>query len=442
MIALQEIWVRADFDIVAARANEAGLPYSRFFYRCALSSTWPLRPSSPLRFFQQRRHRFRLGHPLSSPHPLFFHSSLLAQRPSTPFYRGRLLRWQIGLRSDCSSGGNWIGGCAEFSHVCSWRGGRGSGGRSSGRPSVGVGQDREGEGREGEACPFGSLALSICIPSLADPHFLTQTGDFNSQPYSIIMRILLSHGSLHDAFAATHPPPPSITSSTHRSLSPEQVMHQHGITCDSPLNTYSIPKLAKRGPRDETVIRGGKRLDYVLYRSPLSSGFVMRCEGTDIVLTELVPGLGVSYSDHFGLEATLSFIPTSATSLLSALPPPPPELPTSDLLTLLSTLRTCYSHTSSLSTLQLKFFALSLLLIPLLAFAASYQPLKYVNWIWVLLGIIDGVGGATMLYVGFVGGYWEMGSLRNVMSELENEVGWRRRVEEGGGSRTSDEGWR
>ncbi|KDE03058.1 hypothetical protein MVLG_06447 [Microbotryum lychnidis-dioicae p1A1 Lamole] len=33
VIALQEIWVRADFDVVASRAKEAGLIYARFFYR-------------------------------------------------------------------------------------------------------------------------------------------------------------------------------------------------------------------------------------------------------------------------------------------------------------------------------------------------------------------------------------------------------------------------
>ena len=32
IIALQEIWVRADFDLVAARAKEAGLRYSRFYH--------------------------------------------------------------------------------------------------------------------------------------------------------------------------------------------------------------------------------------------------------------------------------------------------------------------------------------------------------------------------------------------------------------------------
>lgn len=255
------------------------------------------------------------------------------------------------------------------------------------------------------------------------------------------MRILLQHGSLHDAWAETHPAPPSITSSTHRALSPEQVIVKHGITCDSPLNTYSIPKLAKRGPHDETVIRGGKRLDYVLYRSPTSSGFRLRCERTETTLTELVPGLGVSYSDHFGLEATLSFIPTSASSITSALPAPPPAFSTQDLRHCLSNLSTCYRHSSATSTLHLKLFGLALVLIPVLSLAASYQPLKYLNWIWVLLGIANGVGGATMLYVGFVGGYWEMGALRNVMAEMEGEIERRARAESGSPGSGST-GWR
>lgn len=33
MIALQEIWVRKDYELVAERAKEAGLIHSRFFYR-------------------------------------------------------------------------------------------------------------------------------------------------------------------------------------------------------------------------------------------------------------------------------------------------------------------------------------------------------------------------------------------------------------------------
>lgn len=42
MIALQEIWVRSDFDQVAMRAKEAGLGHSSFFYSSA-ESHFPVR---------------------------------------------------------------------------------------------------------------------------------------------------------------------------------------------------------------------------------------------------------------------------------------------------------------------------------------------------------------------------------------------------------------
>lgn len=41
VVALQELWVRSDYELVAERAKQAGLIHSRFFYRCA-----PPRPSS------------------------------------------------------------------------------------------------------------------------------------------------------------------------------------------------------------------------------------------------------------------------------------------------------------------------------------------------------------------------------------------------------------
>lgn len=33
VIALQEVWVRSDFDLIALRAKDAGMIHSRFFYR-------------------------------------------------------------------------------------------------------------------------------------------------------------------------------------------------------------------------------------------------------------------------------------------------------------------------------------------------------------------------------------------------------------------------
>lgn len=48
IIALQEIWVRSDFDHVAELAKEAGLPYSRFFYSGAIGSGLAILSAHPI----------------------------------------------------------------------------------------------------------------------------------------------------------------------------------------------------------------------------------------------------------------------------------------------------------------------------------------------------------------------------------------------------------
>lgn len=262
-------------------------------------------------------------------------------------------------------------------------------------------------------------------------------GDLNSQPHSIVIRFLLHHGGLTDAFPQTRPDPPLITSSAHRALAPTEVMEQHGITCDSPLNTYSAPKLAKRGRHDETVIRGGKRLDYVLYRSPASSPSRLVATSTTVVLTGILPApLSCSYSDHFGLEATLALLPSSSlsTPTPSSHPifPPPTALSVDDLSRGLANLSGAYSLSLHAARFQLKLFVAALVLVPALAIAASFQTLRWLGWLFVILGVVVGAGGATMLYTGFVGGMCEAGALRNVMEEMEAELVRMRRVAEVG----------
>lgn len=247
-------------------------------------------------------------------------------------------------------------------------------------------------------------------------------GDFNSQPHSIIMRLIQSCGQLHDSFTSVHPPPPSITSSQHRSLTPLQVLHTHGITCDSPLNTYSAAKLKNKSPSDDVILRGGKRLDYILYRSPTDAPFQLKAESCTLRLTDPIPRLNCSYSDHFAIESIFTLSTSHPTRLAESSNP-------GLLSPALSTLHAAYRQNLHLSKTQLKLFLLSLLLVPILAVTASFEPLKYLNWIWVLLGIATGVGGSTMLYTGFVGGQWEKGALKNVIGEIEDEVDRLRRKE-------------
>jgi len=267
-----------------------------------------------------------------------------------------------------------------------------------------------------------------------------QTGDFNSQPHSIIMKMLQTHGSLRDAWADTHPAPPSITSASHRALSPLEVMHTHGITCDSPLNTYSAAKLRKRSPADEVHLRGGKRLDYFLYRSPVDAPWQLSPERCDVTLTEPVPSLGVSYSDHFAVDATFAFVPTTPQGQ-KVLPSDP--LKAELLSPALSTLHAAYRASLSSSRFQLRLFASCVIAALALVVTSSFEPLRALNWLWVLLGVGAGAAGATLLYTGFVGGQWEAGQLRNVIGEMEAELERIRvaRSDERASVETEDGGW-
>lgn len=104
------------------------------------------------------------------------------------------------------------------------------------------------------------------------------------------MSILHSLGGLQDSYA------------TVTDIDPESP--DAGITCDSPKNTWTAGKAL-----DERARRhNGKRLDYILFRGPASSGPIrMQCVQHKVVFTEPILAYGVSFSDHFGVEATFQF---------------------------------------------------------------------------------------------------------------------------------------
>ncbi|KAI5481596.1 hypothetical protein MNV49_002822 [Pseudohyphozyma bogoriensis] len=364
VIALQEIWVKEDFDVIALRAKEAGLKYSRFFYSGAIGA----------------------GLAILSAHPIV--SSFMYPYP----LNGHALHF---IEGDFFAGKGVCGITVEVPVV----------GKVDVLNTHMYAPGGEGEGLIGAHRVAQAWELGRIVQEKAERgRHVILMGDLNSQPHSLIIRILTTHGTLTDSFLQTHPPPPAIDSTAHQSLSPTQVLHTHGITCDSPLNSYSAPKLAKRGRLDETVIRGGKRLDYVLYRSPESSADRLVAESTSVVLTELIPSLNVSYSDHFGLESVLSLVPSASltnASGISILPLPPP-LSTTDLSTSLTSLRSAQRHSMQYYDSQLKLLGVAIVLAPALAIAASFQPLRYLGWLW------------------------QAGALKNVIGELEAEMEGRR----------------
>ncbi|GAA5910642.1 hypothetical protein JCM6882_001047 [Rhodosporidiobolus microsporus] len=396
VIALQELWVRADFDLVAERAKEAGLVHSRFFYSGAIGSGLALLSRYPITA------AFVSPYPLNG-FPLHFIEG--------DFFAGKAV---CGITVEVPGVGR-----VDVLNTHMYAPG-------------GEGDTVTGAHRVAQAWELARLAVA---KAERGRHVIVM-GDLNSQPHSIIIQMLQTYGSLLDSFAQTHPPPPSITSAQHRALSPVEVIQAHGITCDSPLNTYSAPKLKRRSPSDDVILRGGKRLDYILYRSPADSNLQLQPESTSLQLTDPVPSLGVSYSDHFALEAVFSFSPTQ-----QKLPDPL----NADLLSpALSTLHAAYRANTASSRSQLRIFGACVAAAVGLAIATSFQPLRWLNWFFVLLGVGTGAGGATFLYTGFVGGQWEAGQLRNVILEMEAELERIRRSQ--GTERRSveidDGGWR
>jgi sphingomyelin phosphodiesterase 2 len=158
-------------------------------------------------------------------------------------------------------------------------------------------------------------------------------GDFNAQPFSVPIAILRSHAGLTDSFLETHPTANDASSSR---PSAQEAIQSFGMTCDSPLNTYSAGKPIP----DNISSQGGKRLDYIFYRQPavarrrpliwgyrddavnsfsegeaeleegkpmpksLETAPQLRCVKSEVILTENVPGQRFSYSDHFALLST------------------------------------------------------------------------------------------------------------------------------------------
>ena len=187
-------------------------------------------------------------------------------------------------------------------------------------------------------------ARSIPASAYHDSGLWFQAGDYNSSPWSLPISILKDYGCMLDSWVESHPAS-SLKSDTPESA--EDAIESFGMTCDSPINSYSAGK-----PLSDTAKQWkGKRLDYIFYRGPdiarrrplqwkfkrdnghdqaheggdgdvlqqgepISSSMnkapILTCESSRVVLTGLVPGQKFSYSDHFGLCSTFTVVPADS----------------------------------------------------------------------------------------------------------------------------------
>jgi len=221
------------------------------------------------------------------------------------------------------------------------------------------------------------------------------------------MTVIMEHAGLTDSWVVTHlnVDPGLITT-------PQEAVQRLGITADSPLNSWSAGKGYAQGS-------WGKRLDYVLYRQPNRPGQnvpLLRATQCNVILRDLVPGQTFSYSDHFGLEATLEIVSDNTSQAPTSAPS---ELNDAAVATTISALTACYRFSRERSRKELIIFGLCLVLLVGIVIGTAWLPNSWINPIFILFTIFVAWLATTMLYEGFIFGNWECNALMNVIEELE-----------------------
>lgn len=187
-----------------------------------------------------------------------------------------------------------------------------------------------------------------------------------------------------------------------------QAIQQLGLTADSPLNSWSASKSHAQG-----IL--GKRLDYILYRQPKQrSQDLPSLRATDIkaVFTEHVPGQNYSFSDHFGLEATLEIVG-------EPIHHPTGELSDATIVAVVQALTNCYRDSRTRSRKELAAFGVSLFVVLAVTIGTAWLPRPWLTPIFILLTAFASWLATTMLYEGFIYGNWERNALMTVIEDLE-----------------------
>nr|CAG8448767.1 3915_t:CDS:2 [Entrophospora candida] len=273
-------------------------------------------------------------------------------------------------------------------------------------------------------------------------------GDFNSEPNSILYKLVTTHGQMTDSWASQSTLSPLNDSTTslnkpaaNNTFDPAASITQEGYTSNSPLNTWSNISL-KQANLDQY---GGQRIDYVFYRK--TSRFW--CSGSRVVFTEKIPELGVSYSDHFGVEAKFTLVGRSKNSVipLSVWEFGPPEtlyeLDTNTIKILMNLFKKDLEKSRATSNIYIILFyttlALMFALILLQMLLTANAIDKSYQYLGLLAIIISGPIAAFGTIIGLIGllfGNEEQSVYRELLDEVETFSKGKKTLE----SRTSSVG--
>ncbi|CAE7117612.1 unnamed protein product [Rhizoctonia solani] len=277
VVALQELWLKSDHALIA-EAVAPVLPYSTVFYSGAFGSGLSLFSRYPIE--QAQMHPFALaGDPIDVlGGDWFVGKGVAAATLSHP-----VLGHVELLTSHMFARGGETGTVLQQAHRL-----------------------------------IGAWEYAQLIRRAAElGRYVIVAGDFNAVDGSAPLEFIRSHAKVQDAWWATHnlssPAVPIVfpIPKDGAATSALAAIHEHGVTADSPLNSWSAGK-----PLDAVARRHlGKRLDYVLYRGPdARAEYELVASEAKVVMTERMADLGVSLSDHFAVEVVLEIAPAGVST--------------------------------------------------------------------------------------------------------------------------------
>ncbi|KDN53175.1 DNase I-like protein [Tilletiaria anomala UBC 951] len=259
-------------------------------------------------------------------------------------------------------------------------------------------------------------------------------GDFNCTPPSLSTGMMRHIGQFSDAFLETHPSlPPNATtlpsdsgaessSQLHIQMQrqqqpdPQRAIDELGVTCDSPLCTWTAGKKL-----DARAQQGaGKRLDYIYYTGPRrGEGMYNRRQAAahgrlkarecQVCFTEPIPGHGFSYTDHFGVEAVFDIASESAqpSSAFSSCMTASQSTAIRTLELSINALTMGQRQAGKQQRTQLTGFFVILIIAVALVIGSGFQSVKGVGVVFTFLSVVAGWGATTLLYSGLIWGEWE-----------------------------------
>ncbi|RUS21338.1 DNase I-like protein [Endogone sp. FLAS-F59071] len=389
IVGLQELWLFEDFDYLKSVTKDV-FPYAKYFYRSvSMPSTNGSR--SVLEIFALF-HSGVLGSGLA----------ILARYPitSTSYHRFSLnghpleiLRgdYYVGKGAASACIQHPVGGIVEVfnTHL---------------HADYDVKTDKHHGHRLSQAWEITKLVRA----SARQGRHVIALGDYNSAPTTLVYSLLTSYARLTDIWLETHP----VSSIPTADLTPASSLLHLGITCDSPLNHWTNPRLP-RGPL-------GDRLDYIFYFRTAH----LRCRSALVVCTEPDLQLQCHLSDHFGVEARFEISPAPA-----AEPVPDPAAATSAILDQVLVILGAHHAVARskhrglvyafliLTPLTLVFWILTAVLASIEATRPPAVPIIAV--VGGLMTAACAAGAVIALVCGFVAGHEEDRTFREVVEEVE-----------------------